>query len=297
MASGLGYFLSNVQWVEFRRDGMHAIDALAAHLKDEPPPSPPPKHKTWLLQVAVLLAAVIGLLTIPYLTPNEPTSAPPSTQSDETTPPATTEEPAPSPPDLVLPEMARIDGENFEIGVYEVTFAQWDACLAGGGCNGYRPDDERWGRGNHPVINVSWNDAQAYVRWLSRRTGQRYRLPTSAEWELAARGGRRETSFEWGEQSPVCDVGAHTGAHSNNCPLRETRVVGSFEANDYGLYDVHGNVREWVGSFDDGTGLPILRGGSFQVDQEMLRFSVDRGSASPDVRTYEDYGFRVARDL
>ncbi|MFO0475981.1 MAG: caspase family protein, partial [Alphaproteobacteria bacterium] len=71
----------------------------------------------------------------------------------------------------------------FSAGKFEVTFAEWDACVAGGGCNGYRPGDEGWGRGNRPVINVSWNDAQAYVQWLSNRTGKRYRLLSEAEWE------------------------------------------------------------------------------------------------------------------
>lgn len=71
----------------------------------------------------------------------------------------------------------------FAIGKYEVTFEEWDACAADGGCNGYRPADDNWGRGRRPVIYVSWFDAKEYVEWLARKTGKPFRLPTEAEWE------------------------------------------------------------------------------------------------------------------
>ena len=86
----------------------------------------------------------------------------------------------------------------FAIGKYEVTFDDWDVCVAGGGCNGYRPSDEGWGRGRRPVINVSWDDAKAYVEWLSRVTGEDYRLPSEAEWEYAARAGTTTAYFSAG---------------------------------------------------------------------------------------------------
>ncbi|HEY4193135.1 MAG TPA: SUMF1/EgtB/PvdO family nonheme iron enzyme, partial [Mesorhizobium sp.] len=75
---------------------------------------------------------------------------------------------------------------NFAVGKFEVTFAEWDACVTGGGCNGYKPSDEGWGRGAHPVIFVSWNDAQTYIAWLRNKTGKPYRLLSEAEWEYAA---------------------------------------------------------------------------------------------------------------
>jgi formylglycine-generating enzyme required for sulfatase activity len=78
--------------------------------------------------------------------------------------------------------------QPFAAGKFEVTFTQWDACVADGGCT-HKPGDEGWGRGQRPVINVSWDDAQAYVAWLSQVTGKSYRLLSEAEYEYATRAG------------------------------------------------------------------------------------------------------------
>jgi formylglycine-generating enzyme required for sulfatase activity len=195
-----------------------------------------------------------------------------------------------------LPEMVRIPGRNFEVGRYEVTFAQWDACVAGGGCNGYRPNDEGWGRGNLPVINVSWNDAQAYVQWLSQRTGHQYRLLASAEWEIAARAGTT-TRYSWGDQDPVCDLTAPNGANSSACLPRRSLPVGSFNPNGFGLYDVHGNVWEWVHDcHDSNCSRRVARSGSWSTFGPEGIGSAERVDALPLIR-YNYFGFRVARTV
>ena len=146
----------------------------------------------------------------------------------------------------------------FAVGVFEVTFAEWDACVEGGGCGGYRPVDEGWGREDRPVINVSWQDAQEFARWLSRETGELYRLLSEAEWEYVARAGTRTARY-WGEsEAEQC---AYTnGRDATNRAQRgggwaivecsdgyaETAPVGMFGANRYGLYDTLGNVWEWT---------------------------------------------------
>jgi formylglycine-generating enzyme required for sulfatase activity len=193
------------------------------------------------------------------------------------------------------PEMVRIPGRNFMAGRYEVTFAEWDACVAGGGCNGYRPEDAGWGRGRRPVINVSWNDAQAYVQWLSNRTGKRYRLLTSEEWEFAARASTT-TEYSWGNDEPVCSESARNGANFFGCPDDRTRPVGSFPANGFGLHDVHGNVWEWVEDCYEGDcPVRVLRGGSWFYNPRFLRSAI-RAWSDPTDRI-GDVGFRVARTL
>ncbi len=136
----------------------------------------------------------------------------------------------------------------FWAGKYEVTFAEWDACVAAGGCS-HQPDDRSWGRGRRPVMNVSWNDAQEYVRWLSQTTDRRYRLLSEAEWEYAARAGT-STNYSLGDtitcsQARYGRWGAHCGFVLGAFGAK-TVPVGSFAANSWGLHDVHGNVTEWV---------------------------------------------------
>jgi formylglycine-generating enzyme required for sulfatase activity len=128
------------------------------------------------------------------------------------------------------------------VGKYEVTFAEWDHCVAAGGCT-HIPDDNGWGRGDRPVINVSRDDAEEYIRWLTQLTGQPYRLPTEAEWEYAARGGTTTARY-WGDQigrgMAICD---RCGSRWDK---RSTVPVGTFPPNPFGLHEMLDNVTEWV---------------------------------------------------
>ena len=130
---------------------------------------------------------------------------------------------------------------SFEMSKYEVTFEEYDAFTDATGRE--RADDEGWGRGRRPVINVSWHDAVAYTQWLSSQTGEHYRLPSEAEWEYAARAGST-TLYSWGN-----DIGRNR-ANCYGCgsqwDRKQTAPVGSFNANRWGLHDMHGNVKEWV---------------------------------------------------
>ena len=190
----------------------------------------------------------------------------------------------------------------FAAGVYAVTFEEWDACAAEGGC-GYRPDDHGWGRGRRPVVGVSWEDAQAYINWLRWKTGEEYRLLSEAEWEYAARAGTR-TRYSFGDEIMPSD--ANYGGN-----IGKTQPVGSYRANGFGLHDIHGNVWEWVrdcwnesyagapnngGAWERGDcSRRVLRGGSWFNNPRVLRsasrFRVHSGSR------YRSSGFRVARTL
>jgi formylglycine-generating enzyme required for sulfatase activity len=145
---------------------------------------------------------------------------------------------------------------KFAMGKYEVTFAEYDKFANATGRK--KPEDLGWGRGNRPVIWVSWYDAVAYTEWLSQQTGQQYRLPTEAEWEYAARAGTK-TSRYWGNNpNKACNyanVYDNTSNKENGFPWEHhkctddyanTAPVGKFRANNFGLYDTIGNVWEWV---------------------------------------------------
>lgn len=206
----------------------------------------------------------------------------------------------------------------FAVGRHEVTFAEWDACVAEGGCDRYRPRDEGWGRGRRPVIDVRWDDARNYVFWLSLKTGQSYRLLSEAEWEYAARGGT-QTPYPWGEdfnprESPICayaNVGTSVYGCSRGQPDR-TVPVGSLRANGFGLHDMIGNVLEWTEDCwnDDYRAAPadgrasqfgdcrrrVLRGGSFDGHYPPgFRSAARRAERSRLARPF--IGFRVARSL
>ena len=192
----------------------------------------------------------------------------------------------------------------FELAKTEVTFDQWDACVKAKGCT-YKPKDEGWGRGKRPVINVSWDDTQDYIKWLNKETGKHYRLPTEAEWEYAARAGTK-TKYSWGNKA------SHNQANYDGKGGKDmwdyTAPVGRFPANDFGLYDMHGNVWEWVqdkyqdnykkapkdGSARESKGANrVIRGGSWLGTPRYLR-SANRGWYAPDDRD-DDLGFRLAR--
>lgn len=188
------------------------------------------------------------------------------------------------------------------VGVYEVTFGEWDACVVAGACDRNVADDEGWGRGRRPV-NVSWENAQKFLQWLGTETGEEYRLPSEAEWEYVARAGTT-TRYHFGDA-----ISKSQANHGGN--VDKAVVVGSYPANAFGLHDVHGNVWEWIADcwndsyFDapsDGSawltgdcGQRVVRGGSWVNDagtlRSALRYSLETGHWSNGV------GFRVARTI
>jgi formylglycine-generating enzyme required for sulfatase activity len=210
---------------------------------------------------------------------------------------------------------------QFAVGQYQLTFDEWDSCVADGGCNGYNPSDFRWGRGRRPVIYVSWDDANAYVAWLAKKTGKPYQLLSEAEYEYATRAGTT-TIYPWGNDVKLdgqamanCD---HCGGQWDG---RETAPVGSFAANGFGLYDMVGNVWEWTqdchnrtynGAPTDGSAwtsgdctFRVLRGGAVAAFPRNVR-SANRSTITPPI--FGDHGpiqslrvnpvgFRVSRTL
>ena len=235
----------------------------------------------------------------------------------------------------------------FAASAHEVTFAEWDACAAAGACpvdftcfTGacetilpdprevcvndpnvchtdqiyrvvYYPDDNGWGRRDRPVINVRWFHARQYVDWLSRRFGQPYRLLTESEWEYAARAGTT-TPFHTGETITPRQANFDCRGYTCSDYRGKTVPVGSFAPNGFGLYDMHGNVREWVqdcwGSYstapsdgrardgcDRWTTLSVLRGGGWNDWHAAVRSASRRPANTGEY--WIDIGFRVARTL
>ncbi|MDE2977987.1 MAG: formylglycine-generating enzyme family protein [Acidobacteriota bacterium] len=195
----------------------------------------------------------------------------------------------------------------FAVSKYEVTFAEWDACVSAGGCS-HRPGDRGWGRGRRPVIHVSWQDAQEHVRWLSEQTGGEYRLLSESEWEYAARAGS-STAYSWGNE--IGSGRANCVGCGSEWDNLQTAPAGSFSGNAFGLHGMHGNVGEWVedcwnGNYDgapsNGTAWQsgdcsrrVLRGGSWGLTRGYLR-SANRGGYFSGTRNGR-VGFRVARTL
>ncbi|MBL7774910.1 MAG: SUMF1/EgtB/PvdO family nonheme iron enzyme [Saprospiraceae bacterium] len=240
---------------------------------------------------------------------------------------------------------------DFYLGKYEVTVAEFRAFVE---ATGHNTDAEKagtsWGlvnnewkevqgrnwrhdpegnraQDNHPVINVSWNDAVAYCQWLSKKTGQTYRLPTEAEWEYAAGNGSRHTKYSWGDVEPLGRTPGNLAVDTvskwygrknkkGNKPITlvvyyddyiSLAPVGSFDANDFHLYDMTGNVLEWCSDWyevylssnqinpsgPDSGSYRVIRGGSWVNVAKKCRVA-GRGSSSPSNR-YSDIGFRLAR--
>ncbi|MEM8934931.1 MAG: SUMF1/EgtB/PvdO family nonheme iron enzyme [Pseudomonadota bacterium] len=201
---------------------------------------------------------------------------------------------------------------DYALSAREVTFKQWQACVADGGCRRYYPADNGWGRGDRPVVNISFEDAASYAAWLSKKTGSNYRLPTEAEWEYAARAGGDGV---FGHARAISPARANfDGRYPYGSPRgnyrSSTTPVASFAPNAFGLYDMHGNVWEWtadcwteshVSAPGDGSARigdctqRVLKGGAWNVGGWRLRAAhrIPKGVSARE----SDNGFRVARDM
>jgi formylglycine-generating enzyme required for sulfatase activity len=215
--------------------------------------------------------------------------------------------------------------QMFAVGRSEVSFDEWSACVADGGCNSWDPGDNRFGKGKHPVIFVSWADAKAYVDWLSKKTGATYRLLSEAEREYVARGctsACAPSPFWFGPEisrdKAIYDSRfAYAGGLKDTMPLRGTVETGTGAPNAFGLLHVAGNVREWVedcwnpslaGQPRDGSARTtgdcrehVTRGGSWADRPEALRSAarswMDVDENDENTGRDKNIGFRVARTL
>jgi formylglycine-generating enzyme required for sulfatase activity len=206
------------------------------------------------------------------------------------------------------PQHRVVFSKLFAVSKFVVTFDQWDACVAAGGCT-WKAPDSGMGRGIKPVINVSWDDARQYVAWFSRMTGKTYRLLTEAEFEYAARAGT-QSAYSWGDE--IGNGNANCVGCGSKWDNSETSPVGSFKPNAFGLYDMHGNVWEWTedcvhdnydGAPQDGSAwtadgncrLRVVRGGSWGFSPQILRSAIRLGRTTDSRDNY--LGFRVGRTL
>jgi formylglycine-generating enzyme required for sulfatase activity len=192
----------------------------------------------------------------------------------------------------------------FALGKFPVTVGEWKECVADKGCADLALD----GPDDNPVTNVSYNDAQDYLAWLSRVVGKPFRLPNEAEWEYAARGGK-PTKFWWGDQMRV-GMANCKGCNDAGDPVQLMKV-GSFQANPFGLFDMGGCVDQWVADswhknyqgapadgsawVDEDSFTRVIRSGSWKNDASYAR-SGSRDHYDARVR-YPTHGFRVALSL
>ena len=194
----------------------------------------------------------------------------------------------------------------FAMSVYEITFADYDRFAKA--TRRKLPDSGGQDRATHPVTDVSWDDALGYVNWLSKQTGKKYRLPSEAEWEYAARAGQR-TTYWWGSHKGTGN--AHCFDCGSDLNVRRTAKIGSYKASPFGLHDTAGNVYEWVhdcyhrnynGAPDDGSvweggdcSVRVVRGGSYASPASSMR--VENRETFPSSKGQYNVGLRVVRDL
>jgi len=203
----------------------------------------------------------------------------------------------------------------FAISTHEVTFAEYDVCTENFGCPQIE-DTKEFGRGDRPVVNVSFEQAEAYIAWLNRSNpAHPFRLPTEAEWEYAARAGS-DGAFSTGETITSKDANYNgSRGYRKGDPdggfARKTRAVGSYDANAFGLYDMHGNVAEWTEDCSNGghefrdpdasartdgnCRFRIIKGGAYMHVPDYVRIAKRDGR--PKTQGYDYLGFRVAQDL
>lgn len=211
-----------------------------------------------------------------------------------------------------------VDVAAFSMGVTEVTWEQYQFFVSATGRN--LPSDQGWGREKRPVINVSWEDANEYTKWLSAQTGDEYRLPTEAEWEYAARAQALSLYANGNAAEKLCDVANIADLSVTRAGLlwsevtrcddgvaNQTASVASYSPNAYALYDMHGNVWEWVqdcykASYQSMSAQRntaelcakrVIRGGSFQQPAQSARLS-NRESMPQNEKSYQ-VGFRVVK--
>ena len=200
--------------------------------------------------------------------------------------------------------------QPFAIGKYEVTFDEWDACVAARACKDQVLRDRGWGRGRRPVILISWNEAQTYAAWLSSVTGKHYRLPSESEWEYAARAGTT-TAFYTGSTISTKQANFNGSGSDSGEYRMQTLPVGTFPPNAFGLHDIHGNVEEytedcWNPNFDT-----LQRDGSAWLEANCERrtqrdgdWKHKSGNARSAMRYWvhpdygrDTFGLRIARDI
>lgn len=212
---------------------------------------------------------------------------------------------------LAMP-VHKVSLRTFAISKFEITFDDYDAFAKA--TKRALPNDQKWGRGNHPVINVSYIDAQAYTEWLSQTTGKKYRLPTESEWEYAARG-RSQTTFWWGndDKDAAGRANCRRGCNSKYSGLfgSKTAPVGSYPGNSFGVYDTAGNVSEWVQDcYAENYNLHPKNGQAYEVkncESRVVRGGSAKHTAqqlATHIRDYyppeifnEHLGFRVVKEL